>query len=294
MSPLITAKHRDIYPLIDPSDPSSGLNKSASGRPIIITGAGRGIGRSIALNYARANAATIVIASRTTSELDSLEKEINTINPAIKVIKQTCDVTKEWDVRRLITAAASSPDTDTPFTLVNNAGYGDKSVSIADTDPAGWKKTWDVNVNGIYLTTRYLLPHLSTTTKQKNYIINISSAGSRLTTPGLNAYQSSKTAVNRFTEFLQLEHGSTHNLVAFAVHPGEVMTDLARDVVPESYHHLLSMTPDVMGGFAVWLGSGKCDWAGGRYLEAAWDVGDILAAKEKVVDSELWKTVVLL
>ncbi|KAJ3046128.1 hypothetical protein HDV00_003878 [Rhizophlyctis rosea] len=231
---------------------------------------------------------------KTTSELDQVEAEIKQINSACKVVKQSCDVTSEESAQALIAAAVASSDKGVPFTLVNNAGYGDKVVPTAETNPSAWVKTWDVNVNGTYLPTRFLLPHLSTTNQVPNYIINISSIGSRVTMPGFSAYQPSKTAVNRFTEFLQLEHGESHNLVTFAVHPGGVLTKLARDGMPETMHHLLSDTPEMMGGFAVWLGSGKCDWAGGRYVEANWDVEDILAAKEKVVGSELWKTVVLL
>ncbi|KAJ3042897.1 hypothetical protein HDV00_006459 [Rhizophlyctis rosea] len=235
---LVPTRH-DIYPLIDPADPSSQLSNSAAGRTVIVTGAGRGIGRSIALNYAKSNAKVIVIAARTAFQLDEVETELKQSNPACIVVKQPTDVTDENSVKALIEAAVAHSEKGAPFTLVNNAGYGPKPTSILESDPKIWRQVWDINVNGPYLTTRYLLPHLSPTTMSPNYVINISSIGSRRTRPGLSAYQPSKTAVNRFTEFLQLEHGETHNLVTFAVHPGGVETELGKECLPEEIHKLV-------------------------------------------------------
>ncbi|KAJ3037732.1 hypothetical protein HDV00_001381 [Rhizophlyctis rosea] len=295
MSPSIEPKHHDIYPAIDPFDPSSSLQDSAKGRTVIVTGAGRGIGRSIALNYAKANAQTIVITSRTLSQLDEVEAEIQKLNSTCKVIKHQCDVTDQKSVEELISVAVSNtPNKNTPYTLINNAGWGPPPLKIVETDPADVFKTLTTNFMGTYLPIRYLLPHLPTHTPHKNYIINISSIGSRNNLLGFSAYSPSKCAINRFTEFLHLEHGESHNLVTFAVHPGGVETSLAKEGMPEDKRReLLCDSPELMGGFAVWVGSGGVDWGSGRYLECNWDVGDILGRRGEVEGGELWRTVVL-
>ncbi|KAJ3053520.1 hypothetical protein HK097_004114 [Rhizophlyctis rosea] len=287
---LIAHTHHDIYPAIDACNPSSGLGDSAVDRTVVITGAGRGIGRSIALNYAKANAKIIVIAARTASQLDEVEIAIKAVNAACTVLKHPTDISNEESVKALIAAAAAASAPNAPYTLINNAAHAPPPTSILDSDPKTWKQVWDVNVFGTFLTAHYLLPHLSSTNPTPHYIINVSSIGSRLTRQGLSAYQSSKTAINRFTDFLQLEHGESHNLVTFAVHPGTVPTELGKECVPEELHHLFTDSPELMGGFSVWLGSGKVDWAKGRYLECKWDVDEILAVKEKVVSSDMWKT----
>jgi len=290
----IEKKRKDIYGKIDPSNPESGLSHSADGRTIIITGAGRGIGRSIALNYAKARASVIVLSSRTTGELVEVKEEISKINSEVKVIIQECDVTSEESVKQLIEVSVkSSPSENVGFTLINNAGYLEPNSFIADSDPSTWWKTWEINVKGTYLPTHYILPHLKNHTSKVHYIINVSSAGSKITRPGMSAYQPTKTAINRFTDFLDVEHRESHNLRTFSVHPGGVMTKLAENM-PAYTHHILSDTPELMGGFAVWLGSGQADFVSGRYIEANWDVDDILKFKEKVTESgsQLWKTIV--
>ncbi|KAJ3036929.1 hypothetical protein HK097_003670 [Rhizophlyctis rosea] len=293
MPQAVKPTHHDIYPAIDPSNPSSKLADSAKGRTVVVTGAGRGIGRSIVLNYAKANPKVLVLAARTTSQLDEVESEIQKINPSIKVIKQSTDITDQQSVHNLIHTIVDNTDKDAPITLINNAGYGPKPQLIHETDTSEWFKTWDINIKGTYLVTRALLPHINTT--HKNYIINISSVASRheYYIPGFSAYNPSKTALNRFTEFTQLEYGDSHNLVTFAVHPGGVKTELAKEGMPEELKHLLVDEPELMGGFAVWLGSGRVDFAKGRYLECTWDVEEIVKQEERVKETDLWKTVVV-
>jgi len=288
---VIDNKHQDIYPAIDPSDPSSSLANSAEGRTIIITGAGRGIGRAIALYSAKAKASIIILASRTTTEIHAVAEEITAIDASVKVVTQACDVSDEESVKALIAAAVQASPEHAVYTLINNAGYLHPNAPIGAGSPAEWWKTWEINVKGTYLPTHFLIPHLDPNTPKPHYIINISSHGSREIKPGANAYQTSKIAVNRFTEFLHIEHAQSHNLCTFAVHPGGVKTTLTA-LVPEKWQGLLADTPELMGGFAVWLASGKADWASGRYLEANWDVDEILAMKDKVEGTSIWKTVV--
>ncbi|BFZ62798.1 hypothetical protein YB2330_003908 [Saitoella coloradoensis] len=290
----IEGKHHDIYPAIDPSNPSSGLANAAEGRTVIITGAGRGIGRSIALNYAKAKAKIIVLAARTASQLTEVAEEIKKINDGIKILEVETDVTDASSVTNLIEKAVDESGKEALYTLFNNAGILEPNLTIAESDPDTWFKTWEINLKSTYLPTHYLLPHLSPNTPKPHYIINTSSIGSRGTRAGFSAYQPSKTAINRFTAFLDTEHHSTHNLITFAVHPGGVMTELARESMPKDTWGLLCDTPELMGGFGVWVGSGACDWARGRYLECNWDVEDIASKRGEVEGGSEWgRTIVV-
>ncbi|CAF1510412.1 unnamed protein product [Didymodactylos carnosus] len=284
-------KHHDIYAAIDPSSSASGLNNSAKGKTVIITGAGRGIGRSISINFAKAGAKTVVLASRTAAQLAEVGKEIKMVAPECNVIQQITDVGNVESVKKLIEKAVSVSDPATAYVLVNNAGISEPNFNIADTNPEYWWNTWETNLKGTYLLTRFLLTHLSTESPSPHYIINVSSAASYWLVPGYSAYQLSKAALNRFTEIIDMEYSKSHNLKTFAVHPGCVLTDMVK-TSPSETHGLFKDTPELMGGFTVWICGGQVDFASGRYLEANWDTNDILKMEKQVQESNLWKTCV--
>jgi enoyl-[acyl-carrier-protein] reductase (NADH) len=85
-----------------PTDPRN--VKLPSNLVVVVTGAGKGLGYHIALAYALAGASGIVIASRTQSDLDKLSAELRAINPHIDIVSQTCDTTKDEEVKSLAVA----------------------------------------------------------------------------------------------------------------------------------------------------------------------------------------------
>ena len=116
--------------------------------------------------------------------------------------------------------------------LVNNAGYLENFRHVSESDPEDYWKTWEVNMKGPYLVTRAFLPLIMRGGNKQ--IINISSIGAHLRTNGASAYQCTKLALCRFTEFLMDEEGS-NGLMAYALHPGGVMTELARGMPKEAH-----------------------------------------------------------
>jgi NAD(P)-dependent dehydrogenase (short-subunit alcohol dehydrogenase family) len=112
--------------------------------------------------------------------------------------------------------------------LINNAGYLERPARIHEADPAEWWKTWDVNVRGTFLPSRAALQAALARPERpvKLTVINTSSAASIATFPGASAYQNSKTAVNRFTEFLHFEY-EAEGVRTFAFHPGASPTFLS-------------------------------------------------------------------
>jgi NAD(P)-dependent dehydrogenase (short-subunit alcohol dehydrogenase family) len=149
-----------------------------------------------------------------------------------------------------------------------NAGYLDPWAKIGESDPATWWRNWEVNVKGTYHVIRFTLTHLSRSAKKceasgtsGGHLILVSSVGAQLLTPGGSGYQTSKHAINRLCEFVQVDHGE-EGIKCFSIHPGGVSTELGRNM-PEESHQYLVDSPEWAAGFKVWLCSGRADWAKG-------------------------------
>jgi NAD(P)-dependent dehydrogenase (short-subunit alcohol dehydrogenase family) len=122
---------------------------------------------------------------------------------------------------------------------------------------------------------------------QTRTILNVSSAGANMLLPGVLGYQTSKTAVTRLTEFTAKEYES-ENLIAIAVHPGDVLTDLSSGI-PEEWLHLFDYKPDLAGDALVWLAKERRDWLNGRFVNAPWDMKELEAKKNEITAGDLLK-----
>lgn len=209
----ISNVHNDIYPATDPTK----SDLSQPGKTVLITGAGRGIGRSIALRYAEAGVSSIVLCARTVSELDEVEQSILAINSKITVAKHQLDVSSATNVAKV---ASKVPAVDI---LVNNAGHGGPWILMGDSDPDAWWKTYEINIKGPYLMTRYFISKLP----KGGQIINVSSIGADVVFPMASCYQTSKLALTRLSEFTQVEYP---DIICLSLHPGGVLTQLSSEV----------------------------------------------------------------
>ena len=155
-------------------------------RAVLITGASKGIGRAIAISFAKAGASFIAIGAR--SSLSETEKDITDAaqkagRKAPKVLSLTLDVSNEESVRSVaekITGAFGRLDI-----LINNAGYLPGWKPIAESNVDGWWKAYEINVRGTYLVTRAMLP-LMLKGGMKT-ILNMSSLGGNAVRPGASA-----------------------------------------------------------------------------------------------------------
>lgn len=244
--------HNDTYPAINPATKSD-----CTGKHVFITGASKGIGRALALAYAKAGAAAIGLGAR--SDLKGLAEEIPVAaekagKKAPKVLTCVMDVADRGAVEN--TAKEVESSFGRLDILVNNAGYLENFDPIAESDPDEWWKTWTIvrphhsqshflpdilltipcsiqNVRGLYLCTRAFLPLLLKSGDKT--IVNLTSIGAHDKRTGASAYQTGKLAVMRFTEFIMAEY-EDRGVLAWCCHPGGVMTELARGV-PENMHH---------------------------------------------------------
>lgn len=171
--------------------------------------------------------------------MTSLAEEIKTKatgaqrNPP-KVLPIKLDVTSRQSVDDA--ASAVEKEFGKIDILINCAGVLSAMARVADSDPEDWWQTWTVNLRGTYLVTRAFLPLvLKGGDKQ---IVNVCSVGAHLVLPGLSAYQPSKLAQLRFTEFVCAEYGE-QGVVAFCIHPGNIPTDIIGnlDDVPDEVKH---------------------------------------------------------
>jgi 3-oxoacyl-[acyl-carrier protein] reductase len=192
--------------------------ESLKGKTALITGAGKGIGRAIALALA-AEGVHVGLLSRTKKDLQNLSDELNAKGHSCNMV--IADVS---DIQSVNTAVSSLiNEMGNIDILINNAGIG-KFGKFLELEPAIWEEQIKVNLFGVYYVTRAVLPQMIE--RQTGDIINISSTaglkGSALT----SAYSASKFGVMGLTESL-MQEVRKHNIRVTAMTPSTVVTDLA-------------------------------------------------------------------
>ena len=188
------------------------------GLAAIITGAGRGIGRAIALAYAR-EGARLALVARTSTELEETARQAQALGVSACVIPT--DVTDREQVDQM---AAQVMDRYSAIDiLVNNAGIAGPVGLLQDNDPADWVEAVQVNLIGTYLCCRAALPVM--VQRNRGQIINLSGAGGMTAWPHMSAYCSSKAAVVRLTESLAMELAHT-NVHVNSLNPGSIHTGM--------------------------------------------------------------------
>jgi len=281
---FVATNRQDTYPAIDP------MQWDLSGKVVVIVGASRGIGKAMALSYARAGASRIVIAARSSKALVEVEAAMleavkDAKRKAPEVVKIELDVTSPKSVEE---AAKSVKITFGRLDiLVNNAGASDPWNFVHETEPGGWWNTWTVNVFGPYLCTRAFLPLLLDSEEGMKIIVNVSSIGALWSIRGASAYQTTKLALLRFTEFIDLEY-KAKGVLAIALHPGSVKTDLGNTLPTEYREHLVD-SPALPADFIVWLTKDRKDWLAGRYVSCNWDVTELEAKRDEIVEEDKLK-----
>jgi NAD(P)-dependent dehydrogenase (short-subunit alcohol dehydrogenase family) len=219
--------HNDIYPAIDVSK-SSELQQP--GKVVLITGAGRGIGRSMAIQYARAQVSTLIICARTGSELDEVADRVKEANSAVTVQKEILSVTDGAAVKKL--AKKVSDEFGRLDVLINNAGLSRPWEPVGDTDPEDYWQVLEVNLHGPLLVTHALLPLLVKTAETNSShvnIINVTSIGAVTVSSGGSSYAIAKMALQRLSEFIGIEYGAK-GVNVVGIHPGGVVTKLANEI----------------------------------------------------------------
>ena len=184
----------------------------------IITGGGRGIGKAVALAYAR-EGAKLALCARTGAELEQTVEELHALKAAAE--GWTCDVTLEEGVKEFV--ANTYKKFGRIDVLVNNAGVMTRPVPMTELDVKKWDYTIAVNLRGPFLVTQAVLPIMQ---KQKSgSIISVSSMIGRGAYANFLDYATSKWGLEGFTQTLAAEARSS-NIRVNSVEPGYVATKL--------------------------------------------------------------------
>ncbi|MNF24226.1 putative NAD-dependent oxidoreductase [compost metagenome] len=193
-----------------------------AGKVAIITGAGRGIGRSIAIAYAEAGAA-VVCSARSSAEIAETAALIKEAGG--QALAHVADVGDYPSLVALFQRA--SDEFGGVDIVVANAGVATEQRRIEDSDPELWRKTIDINLNGAYYTAHAAIPHLRKRGAGK--IIMVGSGQRKRPAPGFSAYSCSKSGLWMLTQSLALELHE-YNISVNELIPGPVKTDMTRDV----------------------------------------------------------------
>jgi len=185
-----------------------------NGKVALITGGGRGIGRAIALAFAR-DGARIVVAARTAAQVEQVAAEIG--NGAIAVV---CDVSNSESVTQMF--AQTSEQLGDVDILVNNAGIAESSTIVTTTDDF-WARHLAINLSGTFYCTRAALPAMLE--KKWGRVINIASIAGKVGAPYIAAYAASKHGVMGLTRSVALEVAAA-GVTVNAICPGYVDTEM--------------------------------------------------------------------
>lgn len=185
------------------------------GAVALVTGAGRGIGKAVALTFGR-HGAKVVLAARTADELDQVRKEIESAGGIAHPVR--VDLTRREDVQRLFAELRSTYGR--LDLLINNAGIG-KFAPVREMASEDFDAMWALNVKAVIECTKLALPLMEA--QRQGAIVNVASLAGKNSFVGGAGYSATKWALIGFARSLMLEVRE-HNIRVITICPGSVDT----------------------------------------------------------------------
>ena len=249
--------------------------KSLVNRTCLVTGAGRGIGRAISLEFARCGA-NVAVCARTRSEIEHVGVEIEDVRRGSSMTfnVDTSDFNLVSDMVSKVIERFGRIDV-----LVNNAGVQGPIGQFWTNDLQDWKRTVEINLYGTVHCCKAVIPHMIEARRGKIIILSGSGEGAF---PRFSAYSCSKSALVRLTENLAAEL-QEFNIQVNALAPGAVNTKFLDEVIGAGddaggyLEKALAQrasggtSPDKAAELACFLASDESNGLTGRLLSATWD-----------------------
>ncbi len=232
------------------------------GKVALITGASRGLGRALAMAFAREGAA-LALCARGQEALELVAAELAALGAAVLAVP--ADVRSARDLERLV--ALTLDRYQRVDILVNNASeLGPTPLPyLADYAPAAFDDVLQVNLVAPFRLTQALIGGMLL--RDRGVIVNVTSDAAVAGYPGWGAYAVSKAALEGLTRTWAAELAQT-GVRIYAVDPGDMDTDMHRAAIPDADPSELARPDDVALAFVRLATSGEADLAG-RRLEAA-------------------------
>jgi NAD(P)-dependent dehydrogenase (short-subunit alcohol dehydrogenase family) len=239
----------------------------------LVTGGGRGIGANIARALA-GDGWDVVVGARTRDQVNAVADEIG--GRAVEL-----DVRSKESIERAVAEAGEVE------LLVANAGIGLREENAWEGDPADWWRIFEVNVRGVQLSCRAVIPGMierGSPSRVGGRIVITGSGASYLPGAAANtAYAASKAAVGRFAEGLA-QQLKPHEIPVFLFSPGLVKTDMTSWFGDDAPWTPPELAPELVRVFA----SGRADALAGRYIHAEHDdIDDLIARADEIQERDL-------
>jgi NAD(P)-dependent dehydrogenase (short-subunit alcohol dehydrogenase family) len=248
----------------------------------VVTGASRGIGRSLCERLARTR--TVVALARSVEGL----ADVAGPHPVVAI---SCDVADPRAVAAAWTRIRA--EVGEPDLLINNAGICDAGGPVWEQDPDAWWRVFEVNLRGAFLVSRAALPGMLA--QGRGRIVNVASnAAFYRVWDGLDgfdysAYMSSKAALVRLTEVMAGETAGS-GIAILAVSPGTVKTDMT--ATADAFRSMWDeedvwVSADRIGDMVDAIADGELDALTGRYVHAVTDDWrDLVARRAEIADND--------
>lgn len=236
-----------------------------AGKVALVTGGGRGIGRGITLELAREGADVAINFRRDREAAEATATEVRTMGRAAEVIQ--ADVGDDEAVATMVAqVVARFAHLDV---VVANSGVASRFLSVADLEPAEWRRVMSTDLDGAFYTARAVIPHL---VAARGTLIFISSVGADMAAAGGAPYHCAKAGVNTLTKVLAKELAPSRVRVN-AIAPGLVRSDMGNRLLKFFGDELVRSIPlgrpgepTDIGRAAVFLASDDAAWITGKIL----------------------------
>ena len=230
------------------------------GQVALVTGGGRGVGENVARRLAEAGM-RVAISARSADQVEAVAQEIG----GLAVV---ADVSTRQEVEAMVARVES--ELGPIDLLVANAGITIREDRAWEVEPADWWHVHEVNVLGVYLCCRAVIPGMID--RGRGRIVITASGAAYLPGSSSTAYSSSKASVTRLGETLALQL-EPHGIPVFPISPGLVRTEMTDGVFPDDAPWT---PPEAAPKLVLALASGRFDRLSGRYIHAEHDPPDEL------------------